>query len=102
MIVLVDDKPSNIVFMGRFFQLCWRIVIVHIPPKLGLYPGNDFQRIKRFCDIIVGPDGQPHDLVLIRRLCGQHDDRVVGGFSDLLADLKTIRVREHHIQNCQV
>jgi hypothetical protein len=100
--VPVEHQPSNVVFMGRFVLLRSGTVIEPIPPQLGLDPGDNLQGIERLCDVVVGPDGQSHDLVPVRRPGCEHDDGTIGLLPDFLAELKTVCVGEHHVQERQI
>ena len=56
-----------------------------VPAKLGLDPCQQFQRIKRFCHIIVCPDGKTCDFIHILHPRRQHNNRVGIAFPNFRA-----------------
>ena len=85
------------------YYLLWRgAVIEPVPPQLGLDPGNHLQGIEGLCDVVVGPDGQAHDLIPVQPPGCEHDNGAIGLLPDLLAELKTVRIGEHHVQKRQI
>ena len=57
-----------------------------------------FQNVERLCDVIICAVFQSQDFVHVLALCGQHDDRNVGKFTDLLADGQSVQLWQHQIQ----
>ena len=77
-------------------------VVAHVPAQLGFDSRDQLQRVKRLGDVIVSTDGQSQDLIRILRLGGQHDHREKVVLPDAAADLKSVHVREHDIENGQI
>ena len=50
------------------------LVVADVAPQLRLDPRHQLQRVERLGDVVVGTQGQAHDLVHVLHLGGQHDD----------------------------
>ena len=77
-------------------------VVPGVAPQLGLHPGHQFQRVEGFGDVVISPQGQPHDLVHILYTCRQHDNGKQVVLPDALAEGEPVHVRQHHIQDRQI
>ena len=84
------------------FIFIYRTIIPFIPSQLCLYTGNQFQRKKGLCDIIVCPQCETCDFVGFLSLRRQHDNRILIFFPYFPAKLKPIHIRQHNVQNCQI
>ena len=60
------------------------------------------QNVEWLGDIVIGPVLQPHNLVHVLTFCRQHNDRDIGKFPYLLADLQAVHFRKHEIQQHNV
>ena len=77
-------------------------IILGVPAKLCLYTGNQFQRQEGLSHIIVCTQSKAGDPVNLCNLGSQHNYRIGIVPANPLADLKTIHIREHHIQDSQI
>ena len=98
---LRDGQPAEVVLL-RGFGGGIRLVVADVTPQLCFDPRHQFQRVERLGDVVVGAQGQAHDLVHVLHLGGQHDDGEQVLFADLLAQRKAVHVRQHHVQNRQI
>ena len=64
--------------------------------------GNQFFGVERFDDVIVCSKFQSQDFVKGFSLGGKHNDRYVGGVTDLTAYLVSVNARKHEIQKDQI
>ena len=78
------------------------LVVPGVPPELGLDPGHQLQRIEGLGEVVVRPQGQPHDLVHVLHPGSEHQDGEQVRLPDLLAQSEAVHIREHHIQDGQV
>ena len=73
-----------------------------ISGKMGFHTGHQLTWAKWLCHIVIGTKTQTTDFVNVFLLGRYHDDRCVLLLTDLLANLKTIHIRKHQIQNDQI
>ena len=71
------------------------------PPQLPLDSRHYLQWIKRLCNIIVCAHSKSRDLIYVLYLRRKHNDRKIPVLPDLTAKLKTVDIRQHHIQDRQ-
>ena len=62
-----------------------------------LDPRQQFARVKRFRQVVVGAHFQADDAVHIAAARGQHDDRGVAGLAQRAQRFKAVHHRHHHI-----
>ena len=80
--------------------------IVLLDVMLPKYDGYEVcQAIREFSDMPIimltakgGDMDKPQNLIHVVALCRQHDDRHLGELPDGLADLITVKLRQHHIE----
>ena len=72
---------------------------VCIAPYLGLHPGDELQRIEGLGDVIVSPDVQSGDLVIILGLGRKHDDGDVFFLPDPHGGLHAVQFRHHDVHD---
>ena len=99
MVVPVDDKAPDVVFMGLEGG---GIAVSQVSPQLCLHSGHHLQGVEGLCDVIVRSNGKPHDFISIVCFCCEHDDGVIVFLPDFPADLEAVHIREHDVQDCQV
>ena len=87
---------------GRFTTVGTSRIVPVIPAQLGFHPRHQFQRTKRLCHIVVGPQGQPSNFVRFLIFGRQHDNGPGVLFPYLLAQRKAVNFRHHHVQNGKV
>ena len=96
---LIDRKVLNLdlflLIRCRFLLRLDRCVTLH----LGLHPRQKLQRMERFCQIIVGPCSESHDLIHILRLGRQNQNRNIAGLANRAAHLKSVDARHHNIKD---
>ena len=56
-------------------------------------------RVEGFGQIVVGPDLESDDSVDILTARGQHKDRRLRAGANYPTDLKTVDIRQHHVEN---
>src|SRR3954465_13831463 len=72
-------------------------------PDEGVSAREQFLDAEGFADIVVGADVQAADDVFLLALGGEHDDgHAESGLTDAAADLITIELREHDVQNDEI
>jgi hypothetical protein len=69
------------------------------PAQYRAQPGQQFARLERFGQVIVGADLQAHDPIGRISASGQHQHRRVGFRAQLAADIQTIHVGQRQIQH---
>lgn len=62
---------------------------------------HQLPRTERLYHIIICAERKACNALLFRRLGGEHDDRDIAAFLDILADLFTSGVREHEVKDDQ-
>ena len=95
-------KPPEVVLLGITPLSGGGGVVAGVPPQLSFHPGHQLQGVEWLCEVVVRPQGQPHDLVHVLHLGGEHEDGEQVVLPDLLAQGEPVHVREHHVQNGQV
>src|SRR5699024_9230468 len=78
------------------------VIVLRVAADLCLYSGNQLQRVKRLCDVIVRSECQSGNLVDILGLCRQHDHREIVLLPDLFQNRKSIDIRQHDVQKRQI
>ena len=77
-----------------------------VAPQNGPHPRQQFARLKRFGDIVIGPHLQPHDAIHRVPFGGQHQDGRQAFIplerADAAAHFQAIGIGQHHIQDHQV
>ena len=61
-------------------------------------PFKDIGDIKRLCNVVIRTILKAQDLVHVVALCRKHDNRHIRKLADLLAYLKTVKLRKHYIK----
>ena len=89
----VDRKPAE----AQHLAGCWPVPAGPAPQD-GPQPGQQFARIERFGQVIVGADFQADDAVRVLAACGQHQDRHVGAGTDRSAEFESVAVRQHQVE----
>ena len=87
---------NNIIF------LCGAANQTLITGQMRFYAGHQLTRRKRFCNIVISAQSESTDFVDIVFFCRNHQNRCVFLFTDLFTDFKTIRARQHQIQDKHV
>ena len=72
-----------------------------IAADMGIDPADQFQRRKGLDDVIIRPQIQAEDLILLHIFGRQHQDRHIGKFAHLLDQGETIQPRHHDIEDAQ-
>ena len=73
------------------------------PADVGLHPGQELPVFKGLDDIVVRPQLQAPDLVVLLLPGGEHDDgHGRPGLADLLTHVKAAHPRQHQVQQHQI
>ena len=78
------------------------IAMIERAPQYRLGPGDDFGRVERFDDVVVGTDAQAHEFVHVLVLGSQHDHGGGASVPDLGQYHPAVQVRHQHVQQHQV
>ena len=101
MAIFVNDEAADIKLV-LFLRLPYGRIVALETAKLGLDPSHDLQRVEGLGDIVVRADGKAHDLVGVRDLCRQHNDGKIIAFPDFLADMETVDIGKHDVENRKI
>lgn len=71
---------------------------IGVPPERGFYARGKLRQIKRLGYIVVRPRRQAEYLVVVLRLCGNHNDRYVFALPYLHKRLHSVHLRHHNVQ----
>ena len=69
---------------------------------MGFHSRHQLAGAEGFCHIVVGSEAQATDFVDVVFFRGNHDDRRIFMIANLLADLETIHLRQHQIQDKEI
>ncbi len=95
---LVVTEGHRLVFTARRARHLWRLAAQH-----GTYPRQQFTRIERLGQVIVGPLLQPLDATGLVALGGKHDDRnLIAAFTQAVAGRQAVLTGHHQVQYHQV
>ena len=64
-----------------------------------LDPGEQFARIERLREIVVGAHFEPDDTIHVFAARGQHDDRRLRRGANLAAQAEAVLARQHHVED---
>ena len=85
------------------------IILVHIGTNqtvitlhMRLHTGNQLTWTERLGHIIICAKTKSTNLINVILLCGNHDDRCIFLLTDLSANVETVHLRKHQIQNNQI
>ena len=67
-----------------------------------LHTGNQLTWTERLGHIIICAKTKSTNLINVVLLCGNHDDRCIFLLTDLSANVETVHLRKHQIQNNQI
>jgi len=73
-----------------------------VTAQLRIYPCHQFHRSKWFCNIVVCPDIEPHDLIHFLRFCRQHDHRKIILFPQPHRHTDSVHPRHHNVYDRQM
>ena len=73
-----------------------------IPAELAFHPGDDLDGVKGLCDIVVGADVEPQNLVRVLAFGGEEDNGDVGGLPQTGRGPDAVQIGHHHIHENEV
>ena len=66
------------------------------------HASNELTRGERLDEVVVGTELEADDAILDLALCGEHDDRHIGGIANGAANALAGKLGEHEVENDQV
>lgn len=72
------------------------------PAEDGPDPGLELSGAERLHDVVVGPELQPQDPVVLRGPGGEHDDGDLGLLADLPGNFESVHPRQHEVEEDEV
>ena len=93
----VDPQPAEPIFL----HLGANIPLL-APAEHGRHPGKELAQGEWFRDVVIGPELQPHHLVHLALLRGQHDDRHVALLTKDAADFQSVQFGQHQVEQDQI
>jgi hypothetical protein len=93
---MVSPSTSITSVAGRLVAWC------RCPPQQRPHAAPELADRERLGDVVVSAELEPEHLVELVVAGGEHHDRNRAPRSQLLADLKPVDLRDHHVQHDQV
>ena len=97
-----EHPPGGVIGQPPVYQKALPLLRVHVakrrvPPQLAPHPGDELLGVVGLGHVVVGPHGEPQDLVRVLALGGKDDHRQVPPLPDAEQGGEAVQLRHHHV-----